>query len=328
MEYIRDLIMNHQSHKCNNSIIFTHGDCDGICAGAIVKSALCCPDVFFTSPVSLLGDLNCIRENYDTIVICDIAIDEKTFRGLEKKLNELAEISKVIYIDHHPLPKKNYASDWFYHDKCSAAEMAYRIFERKLNRDMRRVAIYGAIGEFNETSVVDRWEHDWDKRTLYFFAGTLIQGIIEAGRNYNFKRNILNALSEDIPPPEIDGLLNSAIIASRKEELIMELVRDKVVKLRNLAYVIDINGYMSKAAIYAASYGNSTVGVSCEYRHNKHVYDLSIRQRHCEADLNTILRSIAVNHGGTGGGHISAGGARIPGKHLEAFLYDLDDALG
>lgn len=310
------------------SIIFTHGDCDGICSGAIVKSALGKPDIFFTSPVSLLGDLDSLSRKYDDIVICDIAIDEKTARELEIKLDELAEISNVIYVDHHPLPARKFDAEWFYHGTCSAAELAYLIFEKKLNRDMRRVAIYGAIAEFSETTIVKKWEHDWDKRTLYFFAGTLVQGIIEAGRDYDYKRDILNALSEDIPPPEIDGLLNSAIVASRKEEHIMELVRKKVVRLRNLAYVIDINGYMSKAAIYAASYGNSIVGVSCEYRQHKHVYDLSIRPRGCDVDLNSILRYVAVNHGGTGGGHTSAGGARIPRKNLEAFLYEFDDALG
>ncbi len=311
-----------------SSIILTHGDSDGICSGAIVKSALPDSTVFFTSPVSLLGDLNSFKGEHDNIVICDIAIDERTYSQLKMKLDYLADESNLVYIDHHPLNGKKYTSDWFYHDTCSTSEMAYRIFAKKLSRDMRRVAIYGAIGEFSETDVILKWEHDWDKRTLYFFAGTLIQGIIEAGRNYDYKRNILEALSEDIPPPEIEGLLDSAIIASRKEEHIRSLVRQKVVKLHNLAYVIDVNGYMSKAAIYAASYGNSQVGVSCEYRPHKHVYDLSIRPRGCDADLNSLLRRVAVSHGGTGGGHPFAGGARIPKKNLEAFLYDLDDALG
>ncbi len=64
---------------------------------------------------------------------------------------------------------------------------------------------------------------------------------IEAGRNYDYKRQILNALSLDTPPPEIEGLLDSAIVASKKEEHIMGLVREKVVRLRNLAYIVDIN---------------------------------------------------------------------------------------
>ncbi|MFZ2410932.1 MAG: DHHA1 domain-containing protein [Candidatus Methanoperedens sp.] len=310
-----------------SSIIFTHGDCDGICAGAIVKSAFPDSTVFFTSPVSLLGELNNLAESYDNIVICDIAIDEKTSAHLKKKLNDLAEVSKIYYIDHHPLPEKGYNTDWFYHDTCSASEQAYRIFERKLSRDMRRVAIYGAIGDFSQTAVVKKWEHDWDIRTLYFYAGTLIQGITFAGRDYDYKRRILDALSEDMPPTRIEGLLEAAIIASRKEEEIRVHVRQKVVKLRNLAYVIDINGYMSKAAIYAASFGEALVGISCEHRAHKQVYDLSIRLRNGGVDLNTILRRVSLKHGGTGGGHPFAGGARIPEKELDAFLHDMDDAL-
>lgn len=309
-----------------SSIIFTHGDCDGICSGAIVKSALPDAEVFFTSPVSLLGELNNLTGSYDNIVICDIAIDEKTSTELKRKLNELAEVSRLVYTDHHPLPE-SYNHAWFYHNTCSTSEQAYRIFERKLSKDTRRVAIYGAIGDFSENATVKKWERDWDTRTLYFYAGVLIQGITYAGRDYDYKRRIVDALSEDTPPPQIDGLLEAAVIASRKEEEIRILVRQKVVKLRNLAYVIDINGYMSKTAIYAASYGNALVGVSCEYRAHKHAYDLSLRLRNGDVDLNTILRRVALNHGGTGGGHPFAGGARIPRNQLEAFLHDLDDAL-
>ncbi len=93
------------------------------------------------------GDLNNLTGTYDNIVICDIAIDERTYPQLKEKLNELAEVSNIFYIDHHPLPVRKYSADWFYHDEYSTAEMAYALFSRKLNRDMRRVAIYGAIGE-------------------------------------------------------------------------------------------------------------------------------------------------------------------------------------
>ena len=310
-----------------SSIIFTHGDSDGICAGAIVKSAIPGSRVFFTNPVGLLGELNSLAEHYENIVICDIAIDEKSCMLLKEKLNELSEISEVIYMDHHPLPEAGFRSTWFYHDTCSSSEQAYRIFEKKLNRDVRSVAIYGAMGDFSETEIIKKWMHDWDKRTLYFYAGVLIQGITYAGRDYDYKRKILDALSEDIPPPWIEGLLNAALIASKKEEEIKLKIKKEVVRLKNIAYVTDINGYLSKSAIYAAAYGDARVGIACEHRAHKHVYDISIRLRKGEADLNLILRRIAPEHGGTGGGHPFAGGARIPDKNLKAFLFDLDDAL-
>ncbi|MCZ7361815.1 MAG: DHHA1 domain-containing protein [Candidatus Methanoperedens sp.] len=237
-----------------NSIVFTHGDSDGICSGAIAKSAFPGSTVFFTNPVNLLSDLTGISEHYNNIVICDIAIDEKTSIQIKQKLSELAQISDVSYIDHHPVPEGGFNKSWFHHDTCSSAELTYRIFEKRLNRDIRRVAIYGAIGEFSETAAIKKWERLWD--------------------------------------------------------------------------VIDINGYMSKAAIYAGSFGRTLVGVSCEYRPHKQVYDISLRLKNGGVDLNTILRRLAPYHGGTGGGHPFAGGARIPRDELKAFLYDLDDALG
>lgn len=60
---------------------------------------------------------------------------------------------------------------------------------------------------------------------------------------------------------------------------------------------------------------------------HKHVYDISIRRRNGDVDLNIILRRLAPDHGGTGGGHPFAAGARIPEKELGAFLYDLDEAI-
>jgi nanoRNase/pAp phosphatase (c-di-AMP/oligoRNAs hydrolase) len=58
------------------------------------------------------------------------------------------------------------------------------------------------------------------------------------------------------------------------------------------------------------------------------VHDISLRRRNGDVDLNTILRRVAPDHGGTGGGHPFAAGARIPEKELEAFLFNLDEAIG
>lgn len=112
---------------------------------------------FLQAPVSLLGEPNNLAGNYDNIVICDIAIDEKTFPQLKIKLNELDAESNLTYLYHHPLPEKEYNKNWFHHDNYSSSEQAYRTFEEKLSRDMRRVAIYGAIGDFSETPLIKKW---------------------------------------------------------------------------------------------------------------------------------------------------------------------------
>jgi len=309
-----------------NSIIFTHGDCDGICSGAIALCALKDAEIFFTSPVGLFDDLGAVK-HFENVVICDIAMDERFFHELCGRLDALSKRLNLTYIDHHPLPK-GIERDWLHHDEgACASELTYIFFENLLDKDMRRVAMYGAIGDFCDgTPRVINWLKDWDKRSLYFEAGVIIQGIEEARRDYDFKRQIVRSLSNDAIPSANACLLEKAKTASGYEEDLRLRVKKRVKQMKNIGYVVDIDGYMSKAAIYAAAYGNALVGISAEHRADKRVYDLSIRSRD-KVDLNKILRTVAIRHGGSGGGHVHAGGARIPEKRLDEFLHDLDETI-
>jgi single-stranded-DNA-specific exonuclease len=240
------------------TLILTHGDSDGICSGAIAKTAYPDAYVYFTSPVNLLDKLSLI-EDVETLIICDIALDERHCSRLYPLLNEFAEKCNLYYIDHHPLPNNYGKEDWFYHDiEACSSELTYRLFEDRLNRDMRRVAIYGAIGDFcDNTPHVKSWVKDWDKRNLYFQAGTLIQAIFHKGKDYECKRNLLDPLSKDIIPSNIPDLLEFAREAAINEEKIRLFVKENVRVLRNSAYIVNTNNSISKAAIYAASYGQN-----------------------------------------------------------------------
>ena len=310
------------------TLILTHGDSDGICSGALAKSAYPDAYVYFTSPVSLLDKLNLV-EDVETLIICDIAIEERHCSELHSTLEEFAEECNLYYIDHHPLPESCGKEEWFYHDTgvCSS-ELTYRVFEGLLSQEMRRVAIYGAIGDFcDNTPCVKSWVRDWDKRSLYFQAGALIQAILHKGKEYEFKRTLLEPLSKDVIPSNIPGLLELAREAAINEEKIRLFVKEHVEVLKNSAYIVNTNNSISKAAIYAASYGHREVGIAAEYRERKGVYDLSIRSRG-NVDVNRILRSVAPKFGGSGGGHPVAAGARIPEDSLEVFLRAFDARLG
>lgn len=310
------------------SLILTHGDSDGVCSGAIAKSAYPDSDVYFTSPIGVLDELH-LADGYENVIICDIAVDESKCIDLFKRLGEIAENSNLTYIDHHPLPEKCISADWLHHDlTVCASELTYKVLEKRLSRDMRRVAIYGAIGDYyDNTPSVKEWLRDWDKRSLFFQAGTLIQALIYAGRNYDFKRKLLLPLSQDRIPTEIPNVLKYAKEGADLEEKLRIHVKKEVRTLENLAYVVDPNGYMSKSAIYAASYGRKDVGISAEYRHKRHAYDMSMRSRDT-VDLNVLLRRIAPKFGGSGGGHAAAAGARIPKESFKAFLREFDKAIG
>ena len=316
------------SSGMSRSLILTHGDSDGVCSGAIAKSAYPEADVYFTSPVGILDELK-MADGCRNIIICDIAVDVRSCTGLYNRLEELARSASITYIDHHPLPDKCWDVDWMHNDlnMCSS-ELTYKVLEDQLSSDMRRVAIYGAIGDYyDNTPSIREWLQDWDKRSLFFQAGTLIQALIHMGRNYDFKRKVLFPLSHDMIPTEIPDVLGIAREGAQFEEALRLRVKKEVTSLQNLAYVIDPKGYMSKSAIYAASYGMRGVGVAAEYRNHKDVYDMSLRSR-VNIDLNRLLKIIAIKHGGTGGGHAAAAGARVPAASLVPFLQDMDAAIG
>lgn len=319
---------NKHENGNNSSLILTHGDSDGVCSGAIAKSAYPDADVYFTSPVGVVDELD-LAEGYKNVIICDIAVDERKCSELFSRLEGIAENANLTYIDHHPLPQKCVHPEWLHHDlTVCASELTYKVLEDRLSRDMRRVAIYGAIGDYYDNSPsVKEWLRDWDKRSLFFQAGTLIQALIYSGRNYDFKRKMILPLSHDRIPTEIPNVFKYAREGADLEEKLRIRVKHEVRTLRNLAYVIDPNGYMSKSAIYAASYGRRDIGLSAEFRHKRNAYDMSLRSRD-SVDLNILLRRIAPQFGGNGGGHASAAGARIPKESFDAFLHAFDRAIG
>jgi len=91
-------------------LIFSHGDTDGLCVGAIVLAANPEAQVFFTNPYRLLEDLNVVSD-YDNVFICDISISEARQNQIIERFSELNEKGELTYIDHHPLPTAITACD-------------------------------------------------------------------------------------------------------------------------------------------------------------------------------------------------------------------------
>ncbi|BAI60420.1 putative phosphoesterase [Methanocella paludicola SANAE] len=309
------------------TVIFTHGDSDGICSGALALAANGDSPIYFTNPVSVLTDIDEGR-GYDRIIVCDIAINLPRSQQMKDKFEALAKESEIIYIDHHPLPP-GFGEKWLFHDDtASASELTFNYFENELSPDMSRVAMYGAIGDYQDmTPGARQLIDDWDKRSLYYQAGTLTQGIEVGRRDYDFKRGIVRELAKNIIPSEIGSLAKNALVAARHEDQMRQRVQREVKRLKNVAYVMDMNGCMGKAAIFARVYGRAAVGVSVEYRDHRNAYDISARGTG-NVDLNAAIGEAAAKNGGTGGGHPRAAGGRIPESSMKQFLLDLDEVVG
>lgn len=309
------------------TLILTHADCDGICSGALALAVYRDSRVIFSNPVSLSADLRHAGE-YDRVIVCDIAIDLGLATVVKKALDDFSKGKELVYIDHHPLPP-GITAPWLVHDTNACGSLlTFDHFRQALDIDLSRVAMYGAIGDYRDnTPLADALALRWDRRSLYYQAGTLAQGIEMVRRDYDYKRFVLERLSKNLLPSEIDDLHQKAIVASRLEEGLRERVERSVERLRNVAYVINPDGFISKAAIYARIYGDRPVGICAEYRENKRVFDLSVRSV-SDIDLNVLLNDSTIKFGGHGGGHPMAGGGRIPAGSLEQFLADFDTQIG
>jgi len=309
--------------------ILTHGDADGICSGAIALAANPEAQVFFTHPYGLLEDLS-VAEDTDTVIICDIALSEAHIDGIIERFSKIAEKGSLTYIDHHPLPEGIIEDDIpgrvVHKLGSSASELTYTLFRSKLDFMHTRVAIYGAIGDYlDNTPTVQKLLKSWDKRTLYFETGILIQGIECLKRDYDSKRRIVSNLADNIPPSLDDELVELAIKYTRREEEAVKDLREKAQIEGLIAYIIDYPFSLGKTATYVMGLTKRLVGIAGETR--KKMIDMSLRTHDERINLNKLLRMIAPKLGGSGGGHPMAAGARIPKDNFEEFLKELNAHL-
>lgn len=302
--------------------ILTHGDSDGICAAALLKAAHPEAEVWITHPVGLLKDLTDTEEQ--KVYICDVAISEGDRGELFEAFEDIADLT---YIDHHPLPIGVVAGDLpcsqiLWDTETSASELTYELVKKELTEEMSRVALFGAISDYcDHTSFVKNMLDAYDKRTIYMEAGLLSQCLGDAKRDYPFKRGIVKQLAKGRLPSEIEGVAERAVKATRKEWRLYEYVKKNVRKTNGIALVEALpRGYSpTKAAKFAIGVTGLKLGLSCSEK--EEFVEVSLRKKEdFHLDLNVLLRTLAPRYHGSGGGHRSAAGARIPKESFKAFI--------
>jgi len=316
-------------------VLLIHGDSDGICSGGLALHYFSLKGydvyVYFTHPAGLYNDILEFTRNGDNLFIADIAINEAQVDELLKILGERSRYGEVIYIDHHPEPLEIKPGELpvstVVHDTCcSASELTYRFFEKHgVEHDYSRVALYGAIGDYvDETPWVRRALWDWDKRSVYYEAGVLIQGIEGSRKQYDFKRDVVKLLSVNKLPSSDQELLKRAVEQSVRDEELRLWVKTNLKVFKNISYVAEPPGSVGRAANYARVYGGTKVGLAYEVKGETLV--MSVRSAN-GIDLNKILRRITKTVGGSGGGHPNAAGARVRVDKFRDFLELLSGSI-
>ncbi len=313
------------------TVILTHSDADGMCSGAILKSAFPKAHVFFTKPVSLLDDLRHTRA--DQILISDMALNK---RDAPEILEEMKNKRIAFYCDEHPHPDnirpddlKRLCDVYLHQEGVSSSEIAYQYFQNRIPRERVWVALYGAIADYaGETPFVKERLRNWDIRALYFEVSTLVLGIkMESFNNYDAKREIVKLMAKGGNPSDIFGLVNAAKAAVSKEFDIYKMIKKRAESSGKLGYVLDLPyfGFRGPSALFAATVTKKPIGISAHTRRG-HI-DLTIRCRESIYPLHKLAEKAAMKSGGSGGGIPEAAGARIPKKQFDTFLKEANALL-
>jgi RecJ-like exonuclease len=310
--------------------IITHGDADGICSGAIAYNIFKNSNILFSNPVNLLSTLNEIPSDASRIIVSDIAIIDNDAKKIEEKIMQLSKKCEIIYIDHHPIPEdfdiKKLQIVFIHEEKACASELIFRFFNDKLNSEMERVMLIGAISDYaDNTPFIEKALEKWDKRTLYFEAGILINGLESFRKNKEDKEKILKFLASGKPPSFHQGLIGAAIMTAYLEEEMRYRIKNNYKKIGEVSYIIDPKGPLGKAATYVKSEGRTLVGIAIDIENNK--ADMSIRTSSDKINLNLITKKVANKFNGSGGGHPNATGAKIPKINLEEFLKEFNEEI-
>lgn len=312
-------------------IIFTHPDADGICCAALMKMTPRHTEtkVFFSHPAGLARDLVQFDED---IFICDIALDPSSFPQICDQLSRILEKHRVVHLDHHLIPGKLPEGIELAHDETiSATEVVFRYFYHELPKNADHLALIGSICEYmDDTPLISRLMIRYERRTLFMDAGILAQGLKAYTRKpqYDELRKIINQMALGGHPSDINRLTDAALRITRKDKFRRNRINLIYKTARHIAWVIDPRiGSRSKIAHWILGDSGKMLGMSIRtIDSRRHLVDISIRGQIIN-DIRTLITPIAIEMGGSAGGHENAVGVRIPDTKLRDFLIRVDDEI-
>ncbi len=264
------------------------------------------------------------------VYICDLNI-----RGaLLPEIMRIRGFSEVTVIDHHAMAEgvKERLEDSGVTvvldlRDCSSA-ILYDLFEEELDRRAARLAAYAAVSDmFEEGPVASRLLARFDTKFVQHEALILTHSLFEDS-SPEFRNRIIEGLSRFEYPHRMRGVPEAALAYLEEMARVMETLPGRVTRLGRLAYV---EALMERSTGSVANLVMDTMGVDVGvcYKENGPYYNVSLRgEKGLEEDLGEIARRLGERHGGFGGGHKRAAGAKVPRAHLMGFIEDLSEELG
>ena len=325
----------------NNICISHREDVDGISSAALIKIA------FDVNTIVLLDYANMIKtlrsmvssihdgtNKIDQLFICDLGLSKKNEREFVKILKEITEAKcKVTYIDHHDLDKKiladlkrNGVKLVHSTDECTSIHI-YNKYKRKFSSYSAFLAAAAALTDYLETRpIASNLVSRFDRQFLMLEATALSYMISSSQHDIDFLMKIVDDLSQEKYPHDIEGGFLRAERHARKVLLVVKSIEDSIRVGKNLAYV-QINSELPSSMVVNFVLGASGKPVALVYKTKEDINSciISIRgSNECKVHLGRIVNNLSSTLSGSGGGHEKACGAVIPKEKFSEFIKQLD----
>lgn len=324
-----------QFNQLNVGII-AHGDADGICSAAIVKSLYPGADVIFTRANQLhkaIKDLEIRIITLDILFILDMAINPKKKEYVLQRLEKASKKYKIYYFDNHTLPKgmereeiSKFMVKFISKRTWSSSAVTFTTLfgdkpeNLKNSRYQALLGAYGAISDYaKECPLLLSILELYDESNTYYQAFLLKQASRVIDKD-NVKRVIVDKLSVGILPSEIFEVVEAAREASREVDIAVGYIHDHAKKVDQIGVIFECPvASMGHNAYIASTITQSSVGVAIR-RSQGNAYFVLRRRHHCKVHLGELANSVADDLDCDGGGEEATAGITAPDSSISKVL--------
>ncbi|MDP2899767.1 MAG: DHHA1 domain-containing protein [Candidatus Bathyarchaeota archaeon] len=307
----------------------THGDDpDGLVCAALLRR-LFGTETILANYDDLEEALGGIEPGYDSLYITDLNLRE----ALVPQIERIRGFATVTIIDHHPMEPT--LSAWLrslgveiIHDTSDCASaLVYDHFKEQLEKDAARLAAYAAVNDMFEDGPIASKLMDGMDRKFVGHEALLLGSALGSDQSKPFKERIVEELSRYAYPHRIRGVVEAAMSQLEKIVRIKETVPGRAKILGRLAYM-ECGEDLSTGEVANIVMDTLLVPVGLCWKEQGEMVNISMRgERRLPEHLGDIASRLSKRHGGFGGGHARASGAKVPRAKLDAFLADLAGEL-
>jgi oligoribonuclease NrnB/cAMP/cGMP phosphodiesterase (DHH superfamily) len=306
-----------------------HGDdVDGIICGAFLNRVLG-GEFYLANYDNFENALDKVQPPVDTLYICDLNIRD----SLEPDLRRINRFANINIIDHHQMTPELLnkligmgVSIRLETGDC-AAVLVYDTFKDQLGKEGRRLAAYAAISDmFENGPYIDPIMSKLDRKFAQHEA-QLLTHALSSDQTIEFKRMVMNELSNYSYPHRIEGVVKKAIQCLEEMTLIKENIPENS-EIDGRVAIMEVIGDYSTGAVSNLLIDTLGVDVGLSYKVNEDYYNLSLRgEKNLKEHLGKLSKELGEKYNGFGGGHKRASGIKIPKNNLQLLISEFKNRL-